>query len=119
MNVTRKLADSIHIDTPAARVPTHEDLKDLAKDILYHPLSCQCQACQTFNKAVGNKGVVAPSVTMTLTESFKNVTRGDGGGRARLPAHSVKVEDEAGPAPKKKRKTSEKLLASLGAVIKG
>jgi hypothetical protein len=55
---------------------------------------------------------------MTLAESFKNVTRGDGGGRSRPTGHTVKVEDEAGQRPKKTKKASEKLANSFRAVLK-
>jgi hypothetical protein len=113
MKVAQQLIGSVRMDTPAARVLTHEDVRHLAKDTLTHARTCECEGCQRFNKAMSStKDTPAPSVSQKLEQSFKSLVH-DGG--ARKPASGTIAHDEAGhgKAPKKRKRVSEALADSL------
>lgn len=120
MNMSDKLIAGIRMDAPQVR--THDEIRAIAKSTQLHPFSCKCEGCLVYNEAMAGvnstKSTATPNppVSTKLGASFKAILH-DSGARAK-PSGST-VEDESGRGkPKKSKRVSEKLAASLTALLK-
>ena len=98
---------------------TKTEAAELARKTMTHH-GCTCPDCRRYEALVNNaKGPHEPTVGETLASSFKSlVTRGDSGARKPATGTIKHDEDGRGKPKKSKKSSSEKLLDSLGAVLK-
>jgi predicted nucleotidyltransferase len=101
---------------------SHDDIRHLAVKTTGHTATCTCRDCQKYRFLMDVTGRstkdTEPTISQALAESFKAVvTRHDEG--AAKPVSGVIVADEDGRGGRRKRKkASEQLLGSLGAVLR-
>lgn len=112
MKVSEQLLKGVRMAAPNA--PTHDELRTLASKTRFHSCNCKCEDCGRFTQAMNlTKDTTTPTVSTKLAASFKSLVH-DSGGRVKPVGHTVKVPDEAGATPPKKRKrVSEALADSL------